>query len=199
MGLTFTAALAFIFESDDLARILGKIKHVGPLLSAPWFMILVPSVLLTAIGLWFCLLIFRKRPITFRKHSFRLPSPWIGIFQLSASCADLIIVASVLYLLLPNHNGINWLAFVGIFAVIQQVALLSLVPGGVGVFSVIMLLVLQPDAEHKPQVFAILLTFRALYYLAPFLLGGLAFLGFVLTENSKTLKQRLASQKETTT
>ena len=199
MGLTFTAALAFIFESDDLARILGNIKHVGPVLSAPWFMILVPSVLLTAIVLWFCLLIFRREPITFRKHSFRLPSPWIGVFQLGASCADLIIVASVLYLLLPNHNGINWLAFVGIFAVIQQVALLSLVPGGVGVFSVIMLLVLQPDAEQKPQVFATLLAFRALYYLAPFLLGGLAFLGFVLIQNSRAIKQRVENKREATT
>ena len=199
MGLTFTAALAFIFEGDDLARILGKIKHVGPLLSAEWFMILVPSVLITGIGLWFCLLIFRKNPITFRKHSFRVPSPWIGIFQLCTSCAYLVIVASVLYVLLPNHNGINWLAFVGIFAVIQQIALLSLVPGGVGVFSVMMLLVLQPDAEYKPQVFATLLAFRALYYLAPFLLGGLAFLGFVLTQNSKALKRRVENQREQTT
>ena len=108
-------------------------------------------------------------------------------------------ISSVLYLLLPNHNGINWLAFVGIFAVIQQVALLSLVPGGVGVFSVIMLLVLQPDAEQKPQVFATLLAFRALYYLAPFLLGGLAFLGFVLIQNSRAIKQRVENKREATT
>lgn len=199
MGLTFTAALAFIFEGDDLARILGKIQHVGPVLSAPWFMILVPIVLITGIVLWFCLLILRKQPITFRKHTFRLPSPMIGIFQLCASCADLVIVASVLYLLLQDHHGVNWLAFVGIFAVIQQIALLSLVPGGVGVFSVIMLLVLQPDAAHKPQVFATLLAFRALYYLTPFLLGGIAFLGFVLTQNSKALKQRVENHREKAT
>lgn len=196
MGLSCTAALAFIFEAEDLARILGEIHTVGPWLGAKWFMILVPSVLLTGIGLWFCLLIFRKRPVTFRKHTFRLPSPWIGLFQLIVSCADLMIVASVLYALLSDHHGINWLAFVGIFAVIQFVSLLSCVPGGIGVFSGIMLLVLQPDAEHKSQVFAMLIAFRALYYLIPFALGGLAFLGFVVTQNSKALKQRMTEPKD---
>ena len=151
----------------------------------------MPVVLLGLIAGWCALLVFRRNPIRIRSHSFNLPSPMTGLLQLVVSCADLVIVATILFIMLPNHNGINWLAFVGIFAVIQFVALLSCVPGGIGVFAAIMLVVLQPPPEKQTEVFAVLIAFRALYYLLPFALGGLAFLGFVLTQNSRSLKRRV--------
>ena len=76
----------------------------------------------------------------------------------------------------------DWLSFVGIFAVIQFISLLSAVPGGIGVFEGIMLVVLAPIASTQSEVFAMLLTFRAIYYLIPFSLGGLAFLLVILVQ-----------------
>ena len=80
----------------------------------------------------------------------------------------------------------DWLSFVGIFAVIQFISLLSAVPGGIGVFESIMLVVLAPIAAKQSEVFAMLLTFRAIYYLIPFALGGLTFLLMVLIQRKST-------------
>lgn len=199
IGLSFTAAMAFLFEGKDLQRILADVPRVGHVLSSDWLGILVPVVLLGLIAVWGALLVFRRKPIRFRSHTFQLPSPMIGLFQLAVSCADLVIVSSVLFIMLPNHNGINWLAFVGIFSVIQFAALLSGVPGGIGVFSAIMLVVLQPPADGQTEVFAVLIAFRALYYLIPFAIGGLAFLGFVVVQNSRGIRQRVAERGEGST
>ena len=134
---------------------------------------------------WFVLLATVKRTIRIRKHDFRLPKPIIGLLQVIVSCADLCIVASVLWVLLPSHDGMDWLSFVGIFAVIQFISLLSAVPGGIGVFEGIMLVVLAPVAARQSEVFAMLLTFRAIYYLIPFALGGLTFLLTVLIQRQE--------------
>ena len=45
-----------------------------------------------------------------------------------------------------------------------------------------MLVVLAPIASRQSEVFAMLLTFRAIYYLIPFALGGLTFLLTILIQ-----------------
>ena len=182
LGLSCTAACAFLLEGGGLARTLSDIPHVGEVLAHPWVRYTIPAVLLSLILTWFVLLFTVKRTIRIRKHDFRLPKPIIGLLQVIVSCADLCIVASVLWVLLPSHDGMDWLSFVGIFAVIQFISLLSAVPGGIGVFEGIMLVVLAPIASRQSEVFAMLLTFRAIYYLIPFALGGLTFLLTVLIQ-----------------
>ena len=49
-----------------------------------------------------------------------------------------------------------------------------------------MLVVLAPIAAKQSEVFAMLLTFRAIYYLIPFALGGLTFLLMVLIQRKST-------------
>ena len=182
LGLSCTAAFAFLLEGGGLTKTLSDIPHVGEVLAHPWVRYTIPTVLLALILTWFVLLFTVKKTIRIRKHDFRLPKPVIGLLQVIVSCADLCIVASVLWVLLPSHDGMDWLSFVGIFAVIQFISLLSAVPGGIGVFEGIMLVVLAPIASRQSEVFAMLLTFRAIYYLIPFVLGGLAFLLTILIQ-----------------
>lgn len=182
LGLSCTAALAFLLEGGGLTKTLSDIPHVGEVLAHPWIRYMIPAVLLALILTWFVLLFTVKKTIRIRKHDFKLPKPIIGLLQVVVSCADLCIVASVLWVLLPSHDGMDWLSFVGIFAVIQFISLMSAVPGGIGVFEGIMLVVLAPIASRQSEVFAMLLTFRAIYYLIPFVLGGLAFLLTILIQ-----------------
>jgi uncharacterized membrane protein YbhN (UPF0104 family) len=184
LGLSVTAAAAFIFEGGDLASVLGQAPVIGPVIGHAWFRIAVPTVLLIGIVGWFLLLCLRRRPIKFRQHEFKLPHPFIGILQLFVSVGDLAIAASVLYVLLPNHHGLEWLSFVGIFSVVQFAALMSAVPGGVGVFSGIMLVILRPIDPSGAAVFASLLAFRVLYYFVPFGIGGLSFLAIIVTQHA---------------
>ena len=113
LGLSCTAALAFLFEGGGLAKTLSDIPHVGDILAHPWVRYTIPAVLLGLMVTWFVLLATLKRTIRIRKHDFRLPKPIIGLLQVIVSCADLCIVASVLWVLLPSHDGMDWLSFVG--------------------------------------------------------------------------------------
>lgn len=197
MGLSFVTSAAFIFEGRELTDLLSKLPKVGVILGQPWLHYGVPTVLLGVIALWFALITFRKRPIKVGKHEFELPGLGIGIFQLVASVADLIIASSVLYILLPAHEGLGWIAFIGIFSVVQFVALMSAVPGGIGVFTAIMLVVLGPSLPSESNLVASLITFRVLYYLIPFGIGGITFLGLIARQDTRG--RRLKNDEVTAT
>ena len=74
-------------------------------------------------------------------------------------------------MLLPTSADISYLAFVGLYMVALAVSLLSLVPGGLGVFESILVLLLP--GVPAPQLLGALLAYRLVYYALPF---GLAVL-----------------------
>ena len=129
----------------------------------------------------------RRRPLVIRGHEVRLPTPGIGLVQLAVSVADLVIASTVLFVLLPDHHDLGWLEFMGIFSVVQFASLMSGVPGGIGVFSAIMIGVIGPrfPGDAETDLLASLIAFRILYYLIPFAIGGTTFLGLVGMQNLK--------------
>ena len=176
MGLSFVSGIALLLEGGELTTLLAGLTGIGPIFEQDWFRRVIPTLLLALIGGWFALTLMRRRAIRFRNRRLSLPSPGIGLLQLTTSVADLAAASSVLYVLLPPHHDLGWLAFVGIFAVVQFVALMSAVPGGIGVFTAIMLVVLAPRFPEQPDLLASLITFRVLYYLVPFLVGAIVLL-----------------------
>lgn len=179
VGLTTTASFALLLEGGELKIVLNQIPHLGPALASRWFRTALPIVLLIGIASWFLLLVFKRGPLHVAKKTFHLPSFRVGLLQLLVSCADIFIAASALYVLLPTHKGISWLAFVGIFSIVQFAALISAVPGGIGVFAGLMMIILRPTGADPAVLFASLLAFRALYGLIPFAIGGVVFLCFL--------------------
>lgn len=190
LGLSLVSGSALVLEGAELTRLLSQLPKVGYIFAHEWFRYVVPSIFLGGVVLWFVLISVRRKPIVIRSHEFRLPTPLVGLLQILASIGDLAIAASVLYVLLPSHHGIAWIAFVGIFSVVQFASLMSLVPGGIGVFTAIMLVVLGPRFESAPELIAALIAFRVLYYLLPFAIGGLTFLGIVTSQNARDRKRR---------
>lgn len=200
MGLSIVAAAALLLEGVELTSLLSKLPKVGHLFEGDWFRYVVPAILLTGVGLWFLLVSLRRRPIVIRGHKFQLPGPKIGAVQVIVSTGDLALASTILYVLLPNHHDIAWLAFLGIFAVVQLAALISMVPGGIGVFGAIMIAVLSPrfTGDASAELFASIIAFRVLYYLIPFTIGGITFLGMISFQNVAK-KRSAASNREPST
>jgi phosphatidylglycerol lysyltransferase len=120
--------------------------------------------------------IIRKRPIRIREWEFEMPSPALTVSLVVTACCDWLVFAGILYSVLPL-NGMTFLTFLGIFFVAQLAGLVSHVPGGLGVFETMMLLLL-PASIDRPAAFGALVVFRVVYYLLPLgvsaaLLGGL--------------------------
>lgn len=112
---------------------------------------------------------FKRDPIHIAGKTIVLPNMSLSLCQLVVSSADLSFAAASLYVLLPGSTGISYLAFLGIYVIAQQIGILSNVPGGLGVFESILLLLL-PGTPNDAVLSAVLL-YRVVYYLLPFTLA----------------------------
>lgn len=119
----------------------------------------------------------RKSEITIRGHRFRTPSLGLMAGQLLFTATDILMAATVLYLLLPA-NDMGFATFLAVFAAAIFAGVASHVPGGVGVFETIIIAAL-PASIPVDQAAAGLLLFRLIYYLVPF---ALALVLLALTE-----------------
>ena len=100
-----------------------------------------------------------------------LPSKTLFPLQVLVAALDWIFAAMTLYFLLPPIIKISFSGFISIFMTAQFVGLVSFVPGGLGVFEVVMLLLLPTELTH-PQIIGALVSFRVIYYLIHLAIGA---------------------------
>lgn len=81
---------------------------------------------------------------------------------MAVGALDLILAGSVLFVLLPEQVAFSLPHFLGIYLLAQVVALISNVPGGLGLFES-MILLFAPQASSAALLDSLLL-FRAVYY-----------------------------------
>ncbi len=120
-------------------------------------------VLLTTALAYPVLAVFRRRPLNIAGMQIAMPSLGLVTGQFVLSALDWSLAAAVLYSLLPDPRP-DFILFVGSFLAAQLIALVSHVPGGLGVFESLMILMLQLPAE---VVLPALALFRVIYYLVP--------------------------------
>ncbi len=124
-------------------------------------------------GLMFAVLAFmvatvvRREPIRAYRLALPLPGPALAGRQLLVSAIDWMLAGSVLYALLPATD-LPFLTFLGSFLVAILLGMVSHVPGGIGVFEGLMVLLLKPFMSSG-QLLPALVVYRAVYYLLPFI------------------------------
>jgi phosphatidylglycerol lysyltransferase len=119
----------------------------------------------------------RRTPIRLRQLEIPLPSPRLAAAQMGVSVLDWALAGAVFYALLPSSQA-PFSTVLGAFLAAQLLGLASHVPGGVGIFEGLMVLLLKPylsSAELLPT----LVVYRAVYYLFPL---ALALVGLVADE-----------------
>jgi len=159
-GLLFDISL--VFAADLLAPMFR--------VSSQWLFVL-GCIGLCKDAAYVLLILFRKQPIKLGGWSVNLPTPAMTALQLVVGLADIFLVSSVLYLLLPDAVGIGYLAFLGAYLASVLVGVLSHVPAGLGVLES-MLLLLLPGVPPE-QLLAAVLIYRMIYEIVP-ALGSLA-------------------------
>jgi phosphatidylglycerol lysyltransferase len=170
--LTFALGTAVLLGVSLLseAALSGSVLHLH---RAP--VVLAGCLLLSGVGAYLLLACKRHEPLRWRKLVIPVPRPRIALAQIAAACGDLLCAAGVLYVLLPPQAAISFAAFAGIYLIAIAAGIISNVPGGVGVFeSVFLLLFRSVPADH---LLGALLAYRIIYYFIPFavalaLLGG---------------------------
>ena len=117
-----------------------------------------------------------------------LPPPALSIGQIAVSCADLLVVAGVFYVLLPDaaQHRLGYFGSLGVFLLGWVVAAFSHVPGGLGVFELINVTFVAKKA------IAATVVFRAIYLLFPLVIAGCLLLGHELFLSRRYIKQLAA-------
>lgn len=105
------------------------------------------------------------------------------IAQILVASLDWLLAAAVLYALLPTA-ALSYPAFLGVYLLAQIAGMISNVPGGLGVFETVMLLLVSPPVAPA-VLLGILLVYRVIYYLLPLTIA-------VVLLGSYELRQKLA-------
>lgn len=114
-----------------------------------------------------------RKPVHVFGKEFVFPEPRIAVAQFIVAGIDIICAAGCMYVLLPSHTGVGFIDFLPSYLLAQVAVVLSHVPGGVGVFEVVITSLTHADTG---LVFAALLLFRLFYFILPLLLAALMML-----------------------
>lgn len=136
----------------------------GPLNSAFWFgvglVILVPS------ALWLNYAHRGPKMTEITGAPLYRPKPRVAMAHLSLLIVDWMGAAAILYILLPNHGGWSFPAFLAVFVLAGMLGALSGAPGGLGVFEAA-ILTLAPVSQDTPGAAIALLLYRLIYNIIP--------------------------------
>ena len=160
LGLLFVGGLSLALS--ELPRELGL--PAAAVIPVGWLLVLssISYVAASALG---------AGPIRLRRLELPLPPAPIAIAQLGISVLDWTLAGTVLFVLLPG-GAVPFLPLLGAFVASQLLGLVSHVPGGMGVFEGLMVLLLGPFVPSVTLLPA-LIVYRAVYYLLPLAVAAL--------------------------
>jgi phosphatidylglycerol lysyltransferase len=165
IGMIAVAGFVFVLEPTSTIQLLrlpfSSLKPVGALC-----LVLVAGYLVLSAT--------RHTNFRFFDWEFPVPSARLAAAQLLVAVVDWTAAGAVLYVLLPPGYHLSFLPVLGVFLLAQFAGILSHVPGGLGVFEAIVVLLLKPYLPAA-SIVGSLLAYRAIYYLLP-LVVALAFL-----------------------
>ena len=138
--------------------------------SSPAVAVALGTFLLLVVSGYLLATIVRRTPLRVGRLLLPLPAPWLALCQLGVSLIEWPLAAAVLFVLLPSDT-LPFTGFLGIYLVAVFVGLISHVPGGLGVFDGLVVLLLSPELSSD-HVMPALLAYRVVYYLIPFVLAS---------------------------
>lgn len=155
------------------------------------------TALVSAIGLaiYFSAVIFYKKPIFIKGVEFTMPSLKMALAQVFIGGADIVMASLVLYFVLIPFVEIPFQTFIGVFLIAQVLGVFSQVPGGLGIFESLFLLIIPGDHNHA-VLFGALIAYRIIYYLLPLVISAIVMIVYERYLVGQKLKRLLQRKKK---
>ena len=142
--------------------------------------------MLALLGLYLALCGFaRQRSVSARGHAFALPSGRLALLQVGVSALNWALIGGIVWMLLQRE--VPYTTVLATLLVAAVAGVLAHVPAGLGVLEAVFIALLShrvPQAE----LIAALVSYRALYYLAPLAVALPLYLA--MEARAKALRQR---------
>ncbi|MFH0727178.1 MAG: bifunctional lysylphosphatidylglycerol flippase/synthetase MprF [Pseudomonadota bacterium] len=130
-------------------------------------------VLVLAAAAYIGLIALPTKSVTIRNWEFQLPSLPLATGQMIIAVSDWLLASLVLFALMPAPRTVSFEHFIGVFLLAQLAGLISQVPGGLGVFESLFIL-LMPAEVPRPVLLGALVVYRGIYYLLPLMVATLS-------------------------
>ena len=133
------------------------------------------ALLAAAIGYLVACFFAKRRSVNIRGHELLLPPPRMAMLQVAMAVPNWMIMGAIIHTLLQGRVEYTTVLSVLLMAAVAGVA--THVPAGLGVLEAVFIGLLSHRVPEG-QLLAALLTYRALYYIAPLLIAAVVYLAF---------------------
>ncbi len=144
------------------------------------------AALLSVTLVYFVACHFIRSPIKVFGKEFAFPTLKIALLQAAVAGIDLIVAAGCMYVLISPDLGISFGQFLPSYLMAQVAVVLTHVPGGVGVFELVILHLTHTSNEQ--MVIAVVLCFRLIYFILPLLMAALLLAVYEMRHNKGVLR-----------
>jgi len=161
LGLVMLGGAALLLRSGLAVEITGLTHPV---------IIALGVACLAVPAIYLILSLFVRRPLRIRRWSLEIPGFRLAIAQVLIGSINFAFVAACLHQTLAAVADVAYLGVASVYVIANATALVSHVPGGLGVIESVVMYLLPEDNLIGP-----LLVFRFVYFLAPLGLGSILF------------------------
>lgn len=173
LGLFAVGGIMFVLEPIAVPSLLRlPFKSVHP----------IGLLFLSIITLYLLWTSLSRRPLRIGHWNIPHLPLQLSLIQLAVTAIDWALAAAVLYVLLPNIP-LSYPGFFGIYLLAQLAGIISNIPGGLGVFETVMLLLLSPPVSSATLLGA-LIAYRAVYYFFPLMTAVVVLIAYELRSKS---------------
>ena len=158
LGLITLAGIALLLRPDLGARITGF---------PPAIAMAIGGACLAASALYLLASVFVRRKLTIRNWSLTMPDTKLAAGQIAVGSANFACVAACLHQTLSAAGDLQYFAVAAAYVIANASALLTHVPGGLGVIESVVMFLL-PGAK----IVGALVMFRVIYFLVPLSIGA---------------------------
>lgn len=160
LGITTSITTVLLLEGKVVAQLLHVPRALASGAGIAITCVLIGYVLLNR---------YQREPVRVGALHIPLPGARLTILQIIFGAAETMLVATVLYLCMPQELQLHWLQFIGAYMLALLLAQLSHVPAGLGVLEASML-VLLPDVPAGKLIGA-MLAYRFIFEFVPLLVA----------------------------
>lgn len=160
-GILVVAALALLLDAAPIP--------LGPVTLSPLIQHLAGGLVIALLLMVFGMRMRGVSRIGWGRFSLPIPRPALMSAQIGIASIDLLAASAALFVLVPGATPQTFGAFFLAYALALLAALITHVPGGIGIFETVILAIVP---QGRSEVFAALLLYRIIYYLLPLLIAA---------------------------
>lgn len=161
LGTITLIGLVLVLDPDIMLRFGDLLPITASRATGVLLMLLVALYILGSV--------MRFKPLRLGPLVIDYPSLHVTLSQLAVGVCELLGAAGIIYFALPDAGNPGYFIVLGIFLMSFSAALISHVPGGLGVLELVFVMGLPDMADA--DVIAALLVFRLFYLIIPFIMA----------------------------